>query len=132
MSATLTLSPHEALEQAHALSATLAQEFEALRSHDIDLFEILQTEKQALLGELNEVAQAAGADLLEDPQWSDFVQTVRTCRDNHRRNELLLRRQLDAVRGTLAALSSDSPEPDLYDRLGQRSRRTVRALQSYA
>lgn len=46
------------------------------------------------------------------------------CRDAHRRNELLIARQLDAIRGTISALQGTSGQAsvEVYDRLGKLSR----------
>jgi flagellar biosynthesis/type III secretory pathway chaperone len=51
---------------------------------------------------------------------------VADCQNLHKRNELLLARQLDGIRRTLGALQKSSDDEDLYDRLGQLARRRAR------
>jgi flagellar biosynthesis/type III secretory pathway chaperone len=43
------------------------------------------------------------------------------CRDMHRRNEILIMRKLDAIRGALESLNVTDPTSpvEVYDRLGQ-------------
>jgi hypothetical protein len=43
------------------------------------------------------------------------------CRDMHRRNEILIMRKLDAIRGALESLNvNEATSPvEVYDRLGQ-------------
>jgi flagellar biosynthesis/type III secretory pathway chaperone len=49
------------------------------------------------------------------------------CRDMHRRNEVLIGRKIDAIRGALQSLQMQDPASsiEIYDRLGKvnRSRR---------
>ena len=132
------------LELAQRLHVLLEEEFEALKRRDLDLFEQLQPGKARLLEAL-----AAGAHPLEpgaeaaDPATPDSPETAEPasphpsqnpsqnpdparelllqCRDAHRRNETLMQRQLEAVRGALQALSAESglDTVEVYDRLGQ-------------
>jgi len=46
------------------------------------------------------------------------------CRDMHRRNEILIVRKLDAIRGTLQSMVIDDPASsvEVYDRLGKINR----------
>ncbi len=103
------------------LLETLEQEFESLRRRDLAYFERLQPGKADLMERLSAlVTQARGttADAPLEPQTEALLVQ---CRDAHRRNETLLRRQLEAVRGALQALSAGSPLQgvEVYDRLGQ-------------
>lgn len=109
----------------------LEQEFESLRRRDLAYFERLQPGKTELMEQLSAlVAQVRGAaaDAPLEPQTEALLVQ---CRDAHRRNETLLRRQLEAVRGALQALSAGSPLQgvEVYDRLGQiRGRASGRGL----
>lgn len=109
----------------------LEQEFESLRRRDLAYFERLQPGKAELMVQLTAlVAQVRGAaaDAPLEPQAEALLVQ---CRDAHRRNETLLRRQLEAVRGALQALSAGSPLQgvEVYDRLGQiRGRASGRGL----
>jgi flagellar biosynthesis/type III secretory pathway chaperone len=114
------------------LLEVLDQEFESLRRRDLAYFERLQPGKVDLMEQLSSAVQRtregdAGTAHLDTPTEQLLVR----CRDAHRRNETLLRRQLEAVRGALQALSAGSPLQgvEVYDRLGQlRGRASGRGL----
>lgn len=110
----------------------LDQEFESLRRRDLPYFERLQPGKTELMERLSRaVQQTRKADASGTGLDAQTEEVLVRCRDAHRRNETLLRRQLEAVRGALQALSADSPLQgvEVYDRLGQiRGRSTGRGL----
>lgn len=120
-----------AAEQAEALTQTLhdmlEHEFEHLKSQNLDLFEALQPEKVALL---NQLAQLAGLDdaahQADDlgPEWDNFKEKMAECKSLHRRNEVLIGRKIDAIRGALQSLQLQDPASsvEIYDRLGKLSR----------
>lgn len=127
MSDTATLEQHQSVDQAHALvdrlEVLLEQEFDALKVQDLDQFELLLEEKNHLLAELGRltgVRQPEDADKL-GAHWNEFRSRMMACRDMHRRNEILIMRKLDAIRGALESLNvSDPTSPvEVYDRLGQ-------------
>ena len=127
MSDTATIEQHQSVDQAHALvdrlEALLEQEFNALKVQDLDQFELLLEEKNHLLAELGRltgVRQPEDADKL-GTHWNEFRSRMMACRDMHRRNEILIMRKLDAIRGALESLNvSDPTSPvEVYDRLGQ-------------
>ena len=128
MSDTATIEQqHQSVDQAHALvdrlEALLEQEFNALKVQDLDQFEVLLEEKNHLLAELGRltgVRQPDDADKL-GAHWNEFRSRMMACRDMHRRNEILIMRKLDAIRGALESLNvSDPTSPvEVYDRLGQ-------------
>ena len=106
------------------LGELLAQEFEVLKTRDMAGFEALQDERNQLLQRLAQVAQwAAGQDPVP-VQWQNLQAPLQQCKLDHLRNIQLLQRQLQAVKGALQALQGESAATvDLYDRLGQVSRR---------
>ena len=106
------------------LGELLAQEFEVLKTRDMAGFEALQDERNQLLQRLAQVAQwAAGQDPVP-VQWQNLQAQLQQCKQDHLRNIQLLQRQLQAVKGALQALQGESASTiDLYDRLGQVSRR---------
>ena len=55
------------------------------------------------------------------PHWNEFRTRMMSCRDMHRRNEILILRKLDAIRGALESLNVNDPTSpvEVYDRLGQ-------------
>jgi flagellar biosynthesis/type III secretory pathway chaperone len=120
--------------QVQALDALLQAEYEVLRNREFERLEPLQAEKVTLLTALQATATQVAA-LDEPPEaWSRIVATLDASRDAFRRNEALLSRQVEVVRQTLRALQSADPTAtvDLYDRLGQMSRRGGRRLYSEA
>jgi flagellar biosynthesis/type III secretory pathway chaperone len=72
----------------------------------------------------------ADADKLGS-HWNDFRIRMLSCRDMHRRNEILIMRKLDAIRGALESLNVHEPASpvEVYDRLGQIKR--IRRLRSF-
>ena len=101
----------------------LDEEFNALKEQDLDAFEELLNEKNHILADLSQltgVRQPEDADRL-GPEWTPFRDRMRICRDMHRRNEILILRKLDAIRGALESLNVNDPTSpvEVYDRLGQ-------------
>jgi len=118
----------------HALEGLLQAEFEALRTQSFDRLESLQGEKIALLEALQTTADRVAA-LPEPPDaWRTIVDSLAACRNAYRRNELLINRQIEVVGAALRSLRAADPGAsiDLYDRLGQLSRRGGRRLYSEA
>ena len=108
------------------LSALLAQEFELLKTRDLSGFEALQEERNELLQRLAAVAEWATAQNPVPQLWLDLQPGLQQCKQDHLRNIQLLQRQLQAVKGALQALQGESSATvDLYDRLGQVSRRHI-------
>ena len=102
------------------LSELLAQEFELLKSRNIDGFEALQEERIALLERLALVAEWAIAQTPVPQLWQDLQPGLQQCKQDHLRNIQLLQRQLLAVKGALQALQGEtSATVDLYDRMGK-------------
>jgi flagellar biosynthesis/type III secretory pathway chaperone len=123
----------EADELVDQLEDLLEREFEALKIQDLDQFEVLLSGKNHLLSELTRltgVNQFADADKL-GPHWNEFRTRMLSCRDLHRRNEILIMRKLDAIRGALESMNvQDSTSPvEVYDRLGQIKR--IRRLRNF-
>lgn len=106
------------------LHALLESEFELLKTDQLDTLDEIQSRKMVLLEQLAQVAPGA-ALALEDlpPDWRPFAELTRTCRLLHQRNEVLVSRKLDAVRGALAALqtSAEGVIDETYDRRGRLS-----------
>lgn len=109
------------LALAKELLATLEAEFNALRYQQLDRLSPLQDAKETLLTRLNAWATARSGPSQTVPPGGDFRQLITRCRDAHQRNESLVRHQLAAIRGALAALHPRSPMPaaDVYDRTGR-------------
>lgn len=134
----LALLPGDSTDAAMAAGARLADlldaEFAALKVQDMNAMEQLQADKTAQLQALTAwAAQAAPSQNPADTEtdtarlagWPAFQDLMAQCRQAHWRNETLMSRQLDAIRGTLRALNAgeSSGSVELYDRMGQMGRR---------
>ncbi|MFM8738245.1 MAG: hypothetical protein ACKOGB_11520, partial [Betaproteobacteria bacterium] len=105
MSPTLSPSNIPAAEalvgQLHDL---LEAEFEQLKGGQVDSLDDVQNRKSLLLEQL---AQLAPGQMVADSPipdvWKPFAEKARACRLLHQRNEILVSRKLDAVRGALTA-----------------------------
>ena len=123
-------TPTSSLEQAHALAQTLEEmldvEFEHLKVQNIDAFEASQESKNELLRQLSVLAGIEGPESADElgPEWDGFKEQMAHCRDMHRRNEVLIGRKIDAIRGALQSLQLQDPASsvEIYDRLGKVSR----------
>ncbi|MGB4347623.1 MAG: hypothetical protein WBJ21_14640 [Burkholderiaceae bacterium] len=114
-----------ALAHGRELHQLLEQEFEALRVQDLDTFEGLQETKIGLFQILTRLTGVdSGSKRLDAPEWDVFKTLISDCRDLHRRNEVLISRKLDAIRGTLQTLRGSDPTAsvDVYNRLGKLAR----------
>jgi flagellar biosynthesis/type III secretory pathway chaperone len=120
--------------QLDCLVDLLDEEFNALKEQHLDAFEELLNEKNHILADLTQltgVRQPEDADRL-GPEWTPFRTRMVTCRDMHRRNEILILRKLDAIRGALESLNVNDPTSpvEVYDRLGQIKR--LRRMRGYS
>lgn len=128
------------LEQALALAKTLEdmleREFEQLKVQDLDAFEASQNTKNELLQQLAQLAGIQGPDSADalGLEWDGFKEHMAHCRDMHRRNEVLIVRKIDAIRGALQSMQVQDPTSsvEIYDRLGKVSRGGRRGGRGYA
>lgn len=128
--ASLACAVAAAPQDAQRLGELLAQEFEFLKSRDMGGFEALQAERTPVLERLAWVAQWAALQNPAPTFWQELQPALQQCKQDHLRNIQLLQRQLQAVKGALQALQGESAATlDLYDRLGQVSRRS--SINSY-
>jgi flagellar biosynthesis/type III secretory pathway chaperone len=129
----------EHLAQAEALARELYDmlelEFEQLKAQNLDAFEASQASKNSLLQQLMQLAQISGPESADslNSDWNGFKEQMTVCRDMHRRNEILISRKIDAIRGALQSLQVFDPTSsvEIYDRLGKLSR-TRRGRGGYA
>jgi flagellar biosynthesis/type III secretory pathway chaperone len=113
-----------AQEDASRLGALLQLEFEALKSRDLPAFDALQAERGDVLTRLAQVADGVNAQVPLPDWWNALLPGLTQCKQDHLRNIQLLQRQMQAVKGALQALQGEAAvSVDLYDRLGQVSRR---------
>ena len=121
----------EGVELAAELETLLNEEFDVLRSQDINQFEALQPVKAAVLNSLAKLTsnEKLGDSRPDDPLWVELTDLMANCRELHQRNEVLINRKLDATKGALNALAGTDPASnvEVYDRLGKLSRGKKRA-----
>ena len=130
MTTPVTDSQASSLEQALALAQSLEdmleQEFEHLKVQNLDAFEASQSSKNELLQQLAQLTGIDGSESADalGPEWDGFKEHMAHCRDMHRRNEVLLVRKIDAIRGALQSMQVQDPtrSVEIYDRLGKVSR----------
>jgi flagellar biosynthesis/type III secretory pathway chaperone len=127
------------LQSVQRLNSLLTDEYEALKTQKLDAFEALQQEKMSLLqmlstnGVFQDLSQPTGPERLEaivkNPLWNDITELLECCKKSHQRNELLISKQLDAIKGALATLQNQDPAGtlELYTKLGRvkSSRRSI-------
>ena len=122
-----SLAQSQACALAKSLHELLELEFEQLKQQDLDALDAQQETKNQLLQELTQLAgvnESRTADQL-GPEWDEFKAQMRECRDLHRRNEILIHRKIDAIRGALQSMQCEDPSSsvEIYDRLGKVARR---------
>ena len=128
----------QALASVRRLDSHLTEEFEALKTQKLDAFEALQAEKIGLLESLAELNLSEDKmdresleRLINDPTWNEITSILERCKRSHQRNELLISKQLDSIRGALSALQNQDPTAtlELYTNLGK-TRATRRSILS--
>ena len=128
----------QALASVRRLDSLLTEEFEALKTQKLDAFEALQAEKIGLLESLAELNLSEDKmdresleRLINDPTWNEITSILERCKRSHQRNELLISKQLDSIRGALSALQNQDPTAtlELYTKLGK-TRATRRSILS--
>lgn len=122
----------QTLHKANALKSVLDSEFIALKAQDLTTFEALQAQKLEILTFLS------SDDMLERVKsytennqdndsatnlllWDEVMTLIGQCRDLHRRNEVLISRKLESIRGALQTIQSPDAfnSVEVYDRLGK-------------
>ena len=126
------------LASVRRLDSLLTEEFEALKNQKLDVFEALQTEKIDILESLvklnlseEKMEKETLERLINDPTWNEITSILERCKRFHQRNELLISKQLDSIRGALSALQNQDPTAtlELYTKLGK-TRATRRSILS--
>ena len=120
----------QTLHKANALKALLDNEFRSLKEQDLESFEHLQQQKieiLAFLGSeelLNRVkTYSESPDLLAENLmlWEQVLLIMKDCKELHMRNEVLINRKLETIRGALHTIQTPDPlsSVEVYDRLGK-------------
>ena len=113
------------------LNTLLDDEYEALKTQNLDTFETLQPEKLNLFDQLagsgifteqtEQTDTAHLTELLESPLWSEITTTLERCKAAHQRNEHLISKQLDAIKGALSSLQvgQEKDTVEIYTKMGK-------------
>ena len=126
------------LASVRRLDSLLTEEFDALKNQKLDVFDALQTEKIDILESLakldlseEKMERETLQRLINDPTWNEITAILERCKRSHQRNELLISKQLDSIRGALSALQNQDPTAtlELYTKLGK-TRATRRSILS--
>ena len=112
------------------MKAVLSNEFKSLKEQDLETFEVLQTQKLEILDFLasEDLTQRIRA-YAEDPDaladnvalWEQVMALMKDCKELHIRNEVLINRKLETIRGALHTIQTPDPlsSVEVYDRLGK-------------
>lgn len=116
-------------DQAGQLADLLEAEYRALGAQDLSAFEQIQFAKQEIIGHLGSLIgllaeREQSGDVLDGDQsahWVTFRSLIGRCREQHRRNGVIVRTRLSAINATLRLLGpgDEGLGMDLYDRLGR-------------
>ncbi len=120
----------QALHKANALKALLDNEFRSLKEQDLPSFESLQQQKIEILAFLSSEellervkTYSESRDILAENLmlWEQILSIVRDCKELHMRNEVLINRKLETIRGALYTIQTPDPlsSVEVYDRLGK-------------
>ena len=120
----------QTLHKANALKSVLSNEFESLKDQNLELFETLQSQKLEILDflaseELLERIKSYtnSKDALADnvSLWQQVIDLMKECKELHIRNEILINRKLETIRGALHTIQTPDPlsSVEVYDRLGK-------------
>ena len=110
-------------ELAERLSLVLDNEFGALKVRDIEALETAQTEKVALLDKIATEwsEQRANPGEASSSDNASLPEVLKTCKEKHARNDIILRRQIEEVRSILNALTlqTSNKAQEVYNKLGK-------------
>ena len=128
----------EILTLGNQLKSTLEEEFIALSEKNLDRLDSVQSRKVSLLesiqaqwpqdadtGAETSTDSRLNNDEPSDPLWDEARSLMNECREDHIRNDLLLKRQLEVVRTVLSSLTQRSADNHtaLYDKMGRMRRK---------
>ena len=120
----------QTLHKANALKALLNNEFRSLKEQDLQTFEDLQQQKLEVLDFLGSEELLERVKNYSDcPEtlsenlmlWEQVIALMKDCRELHMRNEVLINRKLETIRGALHTIQTPDPlsSVEIYDRLGK-------------
>ena len=119
------------LQSVQRLDSLLSDEYQALKTQKLDAFDALQQEKMSLIETLassgvvqdpnHPISPENLEAIVKHPLWNNITEILERCKKSHQRNELLISKQLDSIRGALSALQNQDPTAtlELYTKLGK-------------
>jgi len=116
----------DATRFANELLALLQKEFEALKSQNLPEIELIQDKKLPILEYLStESIKSCLSDTEGKPDWETFKSIINECKNAHRRNEILVNRRIESIKGALTAVTgrNSDDELEMYDKLGKLSQK---------
>ena len=120
----------QTLHKANALKSVLSNEFESLKDQNLELFENLQSQKleildflasEELLDRIKSYTDSKDALADNVAMWRQVMNLMKECKELHIRNEVLINRKLETIRGALHTIQTPDPlsSVEVYDRLGK-------------
>ena len=97
----------------------MPEHFESLQQQKIEILAFLSSEE--LLERVKTYSESR--DILAENLmlWEQILSIVRDCKELHMRNEVLINRKLETIRGALHTIQTPDPlsSVEVYDRLGK-------------
>ena len=115
-------SADDAIRFANELLKLLELEFEALKLQNLSEIESIQEKKIPILEYLGtDSVKANVSETRGDANWESFKSIISECKNAHRRNEILVNRRIESIKGALNAVTGDNKDDELemYDKLGK-------------
>ena len=117
-----------AIRFANELQTLLELEFEALKSQNLSEIESIQEKKVPILEFLgsdsvkSNVTKSRG-----DADWEVFKSIINECKNAHRRNEILVNRRIESIKGALNTVTGENKDDELemYDKLGKLAQKKI-------
>ena len=120
----------QTLHKANALKALLNSEFRSLKEQDLQSFEELQQQKieildflgsEELLERVKTYSESRDALTENLMLWEQVLSLMKDCKELHMRNEVLINRKLETIRGALLTIQTPDPlsSVEVYDKLGK-------------
>ena len=120
----------QTLHKANALKALLNSEFRSLKEQDLQSFEELQQQKIEILDFLGSEELLERVKTYSESRdgltenlmlWEQVLSLMKDCKELHMRNEVLINRKLETIRGALLTIQTPDPlsSVEVYDKLGK-------------
>ena len=115
-------SADDAIRFANELHKLLELEFEALKLQNLSEIESIQEKKIPILEYLgSDSVKANVTEATTDADWESFKLIISECKNAHRRNEILVNRRIESIKGALNTVTGENKDDELemYDKLGK-------------